>query len=108
LVTLKRDRYIAFKILSESNKIKESSLKLSVWDTYKTLFGISESSGSGLYFENYNDVTKLGIVRCNHKALVQILTVLAILTRIDRDEILIQIINVSGTINKAKKSLVTK
>ena len=108
MVTLKRDRYIAFRILSQAHKVEEAILKAIVWNSYKTLYGISESSGSGLYFEHYDSDEKLGIMRCNHQALKQILTVLAILTRLGGDEILIQVIHVSGTINKAKKSLVTK
>ena len=108
MVTVKRDRYIAFNIVSKADRIEEAQLKSAIWERYKTLYGIVESSGSGLYFEDYNAIEKQGVIRCIHTVLPQVLSTLAILTRIGSDEVLIHVINVSGTINKAKKSLVTK
>jgi RNase P/RNase MRP subunit POP5 len=107
MVTIKRDRYVAFRILSGLKSIKESSIKSSIWKLYQTLYGLFESSGSGLFFEDYNEETKLGIMKCTHTSLPQLLTVLAVISEVDDVKILFQILNVSGTINKARQSITT-
>ncbi len=108
MVTYKRDRYVVFRIISELEELEEFNVRNSIWQTYQTLFGLYGSAGSGLYFEDYNKTEKTGIVRCSHTSLPQLLTVLAFISKIKENTILFQVLNVSGTINKAKKILNTK
>jgi len=108
LVTLKRDRYVVFHLISDAEKVEESIIKSSIWRTFQTIFGLYGSSGAGLYFEDYDEDKKTGIIRCTHTSLPQLLTVLAFMTEVKETKILIQIMNVSGTIIKAKQLLITK
>ncbi len=108
MVTINRDRYVVFHLISNTSKIEESIIKSSIWRTYQTIFGLYGSSSAGLHFEDYNEEDKTGIIRCTHTSLSQLLTVLAFITEIRDIKILFQIMNVSGTINKAKKMLATK
>ena len=108
MVQIKRDRYVAFRVVSDTEKFKESEIKSLVWKTYKNVFGLFGSSGSGLYFDNFDEIGKTGVIRCTHTSLSQLLTVLALITEINDTPILIQVINVSGTIKNAKQSITTK
>lgn len=108
MVTYKRDRYVVFRIISELEELEEIDVKNSIWQTYQTLFGLYGSAGSGLYFEDYSKIEKTGIFRCSHTSLPQLLTVLAFISKIKKNTLLFQVLNVSGTINKAKKILNTK
>ena len=107
MVTIKRDRYIVFRIITDEEILEESIVKSAIWKLYQGLFGLFGSSGSGLFFEEYDEKKKSGIVRCIHTSLSQLLTVLAALSEVNEIEILIQVLNVSGTINKAKQILTT-
>ena len=105
MVTIKRDRYVVFNVITDIGKIEESILKTSIWKTFQTIFGLVGSSSAGLYFEKYDDLNKKGIIRCTHTSLSQLLAVLAMITELKERRILIQVLNISGTINKAKKCL---
>jgi ribonuclease P/MRP protein subunit POP5 len=108
MVTIKRDRYIAFRLISKADKIEESDIKSLIWKTYKNIFGLFGSSGSGLYFDNYDEIEKAGIISCTHTSLTQLLTVLALITELNGIKMMIHVLNVSGTIKNAKQSLTTK
>jgi RNase P/RNase MRP subunit POP5 len=107
VVTIKRDRYVAFQIISDKEIIEESVIKSSIWNFYQRIYGLFGSSGSGLYFEEYDEKKKTGIIRCVHTSLPQLLTILAVLSEINDSKVLIQILNVSGTVNKAKQMIIT-
>ena len=107
MVTIKRDRYVVFNIISDEEILEESIVKSSIWKLYQNLFGLFGSSGSGLFFEEYNEKKKFGIMKCLHTSLSQLLTVLAVLSEVNGNKVLMQVLNVSGTINKAKQFLTT-
>lgn len=108
MVTYKRDRYVVFRIISDLDYIEEAFLKASVWKMFQTIFGLYGSSGAGLYFEDYDGNEKTGIIRCSHTSLPQLLTILALMNEIKERKILFQIVNVSGTIKKARRFITTK
>ena len=108
MVTYKRDRYVVVRIISDLDFIEETLLKTSVWKTFQTIFGLYGSAGAGLYFEDYQENEKTGIIRCSHTSLQHLLTVLALMNEIKERKILFQIVNVSGTIKKARRFITTK
>ena len=101
----KRARYIVFQIITNSQSVEESLIKSSIWKTYQNIYGLYNSSNAGLYFEEYNEFKKTGIILCSHTSLNHLLTVLAIITEINGVEVLIHVLQVTGTIDKAKKFL---
>ena len=108
MVTIKRDRYVVFRIYTSVTKLEESFLKSTIWRIYQNIYGLFGSSNAGLYFESFDEKEKTGIIRCTHTSLSQLLTVLAYMTELKETEILVRILNVSGTIGKAKKILSIK
>lgn len=103
MITKTRDRYVVFKIISDSNKFEESSVKKTVWEYYQKIYGLSGSSSAGLYFEFFNRELKAGIIRCSQLSLSKLQTILSLITEIEDFKIIFNIVFVSGTINKAKK-----
>ena len=102
MVTLDRDRYVVFRILSE-NLEEVIDLKRNVWNMYQRLYGLDGTTEAGLFFEQYDEEKGIGLVRCSSKSLPYLMTSFAMITTIDKTEILILPLFVTGLINKAKK-----
>ncbi len=105
MVTITRDRYVVITIIAKETSFNLQAIKTKVWQTYQKIYGISGSSSAGLYFEHFDENLQSGIIRCSHDSLSSLLTILALITRIDDKNVLLHPSYVSGVINKAKKYL---
>lgn len=105
MVVTIRDRYVVFRVNSQSSVPNLSDLKNKIWSKYQLIFGLSGTSEAGLYFESYDENTGLGIVRCTSKSLSSLLKIFAVITHIMDTEVIIQVLLVSGLIKKAKGCL---
>ncbi len=111
MTTLVRDRYIVYEVLTQPNcsdfSLTINEIRDSCWRTYTLLYGLNGTSGAGLYFEEYDDEKKKGLIRCTSKNLLQLKVVLSLITKMKDKEIIIHPIFITGVINKAKKVLKT-
>ncbi len=97
-----RRRYLVFEIASIKD-IDPGLLESSIKEKFKDLFGITNLADSYLKLIYYDNKTKRGIIRIRHIYLNHLITTIALIRKIDNDEILIIPIRTSGTINKARK-----
>ncbi len=105
MVVITRDRYVVFQVIPDENLPTLLSIKSKIWDEYQRIFGISGTTGAGLFFDNYTEEEGTGIIRCDHKALSNLMVILSRITDIsDKDVILIPLYT-TGLINKAKSYL---
>ena len=105
MVVITRDRYVVFQVLPIEDLPTLLSIKSKIWDEYQRIFGISGTSGAGLFFDNYQEEKGMGIIRCDHKALSNLMVILSRITAInDKDVILIPLYT-TGLVNKAKNYL---
>ncbi|MHA2357447.1 MAG: Rpp14/Pop5 family protein [Candidatus Heimdallarchaeaceae archaeon] len=107
MVIIERDRYVVFQILSEDNDLKLPELKQKIWQLYKMLYGVDKTSEAGLYFEEYDNQSKKGLIRCSSNSYSSLMTTLAMITEIDNKELIIIPTFVSGLIKKAKSFLIS-
>ena len=105
MVVTIRDRYVVFRVHSQSSIPKLTDLKYKIWSKYQLIFGLSGTSEAGLYFETYDENTGLGIVRCTSKSLSSLLKIISVITQIMDKEVIIQVLLISGLIKKAKTCL---
>jgi RNase P/RNase MRP subunit POP5 len=103
MVVLDRDRYVVFQILPENKGIQIAELKRNIWSMYQKLYGLNGTTEAGLYFEEFDETNGMGLVRCNSKSLSNFMTSIAMITTIDKNEVLIMPLYITGLINKAKK-----
>ncbi len=102
MVVITRDRYVVFQVLLNEDLPTLLSIKSKIWDEYQRIFGISGTTGAGLFFDNYREKDGMGIIRCDHKALSNLMVILSRITDInDKDVILIPLYT-TGLVNKAK------
>lgn len=106
MVVITRDRYVVFQVLSEDDLPNLSLIKSKIWDEYQKIFGISGTTGAGLFFDNYEE-EGTGIIRCDHKALSNLMAILSRITNISNKDIILIPLYTTGLVNKAKRYLKT-
>jgi RNase P/RNase MRP subunit POP5 len=95
----KRKRYLAIEILSDS-QIQRASFISAVSSSGCALFGEAGYSKFGVTVLGFED--NLGIVKCLHTSVSETIAVLAFITNIDGQPVLIRTAGVSGTIKGAE------
>lgn len=104
MVTIKRDRYIVYKIYSDK-KFSLSEVKSLIWRVYQLLYGIVGGSDAGLYFELFDEEKQMGMIRCTQTSLYNLLSVMSLISKNKEKNLLIFPVFITGLINKAKKLL---
>ena len=94
-----RKRYIAIEILSEFS-IQRNALISAVSQTGCTLLGdvgYAKCGVSVLGFEN-----NVGIIQCWHTSVAEAISILAFITSVDNQKVIIRAAGVSGTVKGAE------
>jgi len=102
LVKEERNRYLVFKIYSNSNISKEDLTK-DIWRTLLTIYGEYGASKTNFWLIEYNENTRKGIIRCTHTTVNMMRTVLAFMTKIAETPVIIKTLGISGTIKAARE-----
>ena len=105
MVVITRDRYVVFQVISSEDLPTLSSIKSKIWDEYQTIFGVNGTTGAGLFFDNYNEVEGTGIIRCEHKALSNLMVILSRITYINDTDVILIPLYTTGLVKKAKSYL---
>lgn len=101
-----RERYIAFQIISEE-AVNYLDLETNLWEIMLEFlgeYGLSKTS-VWLLKNLYNQKNQIGVIRCNHKSLAQILACLGLISRLGESRVVFKILKISGTIKKLKPFL---
>ena len=105
MVVITRDRYVVFQVLPNEDLPTLLSIKSKIWDEYQRIFGISGTTGAGLFFDNYKEEEGTGIIRCDHKALSNLMVILSRITNIGDKNVILIPLYTTGLVNKAKRYL---
>ncbi len=96
----KRKRYLAFRIISESNVSRDEFLK-SLWNSMLSLFGEFESE----IFKLIQLENNIGILMCSHRNLDKLKIALTLINKVGDAKALPITLGVSGTIRGCRKHL---
>jgi ribonuclease P/MRP protein subunit POP5 len=98
-----KERYIAFQIISE-DRINYEDFESSIWGTMMSFFGEYGSSKSSMWLIKnlYDEEKQIGVIRCNHESVAEVLTMLGLIERLGDTRIIVKILKVSGTIKGLK------
>ncbi len=101
-----RERYIAFQIISE-NPISYIDLEKNLWDVMEEFLGEYGLSKTSLWLIKnlYDSKNQMGIVKCNHKSLTQVLACLGLISRLGESRVVFKILKISGTIKGLRVNL---
>lgn len=95
----KKQRYIKFQVISEES-ITYPDLEAAIWNTMLDFFGEFTTGKTSLWLIKnlYDDKKQIGIIRCNNKAVQQVIACLGLISRLGDIRVIFKILKVSGTI----------
>ncbi|MBD3261667.1 MAG: ribonuclease P [Candidatus Altiarchaeales archaeon] len=99
-----RNRYIAFEVVSNQRPSRRD-LVSSLWYYHLRLWGEYGASRSSLWLMDWDKEKARGIIKVNHKSVDDVRATLALTSKIDRDDALIHVLKVSGTLKKARQAI---
>ena len=97
-----KKRYLVFEIKSNTN-FKQSSVEKAVTEEILKLIGTLGYSKAGVIFLKDNYKNNKGILRVGHKYVDEVKMALGLIQKIEKKNLKINTIYVSGILNKAKK-----
>ncbi|MBU5537109.1 MAG: Rpp14/Pop5 family protein [Candidatus Aenigmatarchaeota archaeon] len=94
-----KDRYIAFKIISEE-PIAYSDLESSIWQILSDFYGELGVSQMNLWLLKnlYNADKQIAVLRCNNKSVYRVIAGLGLISRLGDSRVIFKILKISGTI----------
>jgi RNase P/RNase MRP subunit POP5 len=96
-----RQRYILFEIITPNNESIEKELLIKTfWKQINTVYGEQQAYHVGLWMIRYDPTHRIGILRCDNIAKMQVIAALALLLEINKIPVLIHTWKTSGTIKK--------
>ena|SRR3989338_6694241 len=100
-----KKRYLAIEILSEES-VKYSSKLVSkaVWTACQKFMGAINTAKAGIWVieEKWKFNIQRGLIKVNNRFVEQLMASLALISKINKDNIIIRSIGVSGIIKKAE------
>lgn len=103
---LYRNRYLAFKIISESVFSSEDIVHC-IWRTLINLFGEVGGSRTNFWLIEYSE-SGYGILRCTHTSVDVMKSVLAAVYELNGSPLIMNVLGVSGTIKGVRRFIQEK
>jgi len=95
-------RYIAFELVG-TGIFSEQDIVKAVTGANLRLYGEVGTSEENLWIIEFDSEKQRGIIRCSHKAQQKVLAALTAITKINEQDVVINVRGVSGTIRKCKE-----
>ena len=99
----KKNRYIAFEVISEE-KLDKNSLFNAISETLFSLFG--ETKFLGLELKHFDG--KRGILKCYRESLKDVKFGLNLVSEVENSKVMIRILGVSGTIKSCMRKFLRR
>lgn len=94
-----KKRYIVYQIETDIKKSIQEKLLIKL----KENLGIFSSAKAGIIPIQFDNKTKIGIMRVNHKMVDEIRANFVLISKIDNENIFVKTLGVSGILKKAKE-----
>src|SRR3989344_1286150 len=98
-----KKRYLVYEVISEVN-LSYKDIKEGITSAFKELFGIDGIAKAGLDFVDYGQ--NKGIIRVSTKGLDMLRASLCFVRKINKDEVVLRSLGVSGMLKKAKGNFI--
>jgi len=98
-----KNRYISFKVISEE-PVVYSDLEVAIWNSMLDFFGELGTAKTSMWLIKnlYDEQKQIGVIKCNHKSVQDVITGLGLISRLGDSRVTIKILSVSGTIRSLK------
>lgn len=96
-----RQRYILFEILTPENQPLEKEMVIkALWKQLLDFYGEANTFHVGLWLIRYDPIHRIGILRCDHIAKLQVLAAMCLIREINKIPVIIHSRKTRGTIKK--------
>ena len=109
LPTLKqKKRYIAFEVISDKPIAKFGTVSTAIWKACLSFMGEIGVSKAGLWLlpDCWNEKRQRGLIRTGNKSIHEVKASLAFIKKINRQNVIVRSVGISGMLNKALKNYV--
>jgi ribonuclease P/MRP protein subunit POP5 len=97
-----KNRYVAFELTSDRKSGRDDVVK-AVWSTILRFLGESRASEMSLWIMDWDDATRRGILKVNHKSIEDLRCGLSMLASAGGAPASARVLSVSGTLKKARE-----
>lgn len=99
-----KKRYLVFEVLSDK-KFNFQEINTAVWDATLAFLGELGASKAGIILlgDKWNQKKQRGLIRVDRKYVDNIKVALALITKINSENVVVKSVGVSGVIGKAEK-----
>ena len=98
-----RHRYLAVQLVGATDSVPEEAFREGLWQQLQQLYGELGVSRTGFWVMIYDSAAHASIIRCQHDQVRELRAALATVTGIRGVPLLLHVVGLSGTINKAKQ-----
>ena len=96
-----KNRYIAFEVISKSKITREKIIR-AVWNSALDFLGESKAGKTGLWLMDWDEKSKIGILKTNHRSVNDVRASLALIDRIEQNPVICRVLGVSGTLKRIR------
>ncbi|NQV08383.1 ribonuclease P protein component 2 [Candidatus Woesearchaeota archaeon] len=99
-----KKRYLAFEVISNKKIGDFSHLSEAFWSECLSYLGTSGTADAGVWLlaDMWDEKTQKGLIRINHKNVHNVKTALTLMQKINRQNVIVKSLGVSGILKKAK------
>jgi ribonuclease P/MRP protein subunit POP5 len=97
-----RNRYLVYEVLSGS-PVSGEDIGKTIWRTALQFLGELGVSRTSLRVVEFDEKKQKGIVKVNHRSIEEARAVLALVKDVDKKEVTLHVLGVSGILKKARK-----
>lgn len=97
-----RHRYLAVRLVGAAESLSEEAFRDGLWQQLQQLYGELGVSRIGFWIVIYDSHSGASVIRCQHDQVRALRAALAAITAIRGVPVLLYVVGLSGTINKAK------
>ena len=103
-----KKRYIAFEVISDKPIGRFSAVQSAIWDSCLALMGEAGAAKAAVWLleDKWNEEKQKGIIRTGNKSLDDVKASLALVKKINSQDVIVRSIGVSGMLGKAYRNYV--
>jgi len=100
-----KKRYLAFEVISNESIEKFFHISEAIWESCLSYLGTLGVANSGIWLlpDMWNKETQRGLIKISHKQVHNVKAALTLIKKINRQNVIVKSLGVSGILKKARE-----
>jgi len=102
-----KKRYLVFEIISKDRISSFKAVNQAIWSSLGSIVGDLGMAEMGIWVlpDKYNPANQTGVIRVSHKHVDTLKACLTFVGKVDKKDVIVRSLNVSGMLSKTKQYL---